>query len=146
MNLSVSSFLFTPSGKPARQQEVHAATLHFITQDDDALRARFYIETTRPGEARDDRGLPDWDAPVNIDVTTLAFAPQISAHSSVTTAHDPSTLYDRFLYYWDHNSFSSSRVILRTMNNLLHVDFTGRCEAGNSVSFQATGTSPPAAQ
>lgn len=135
---AISRFDFTPRGKAARRQEVHKAKLRFIRGDEGRERLEIHIETTRPGETPDDRGVEGWDSRVLIDVTTDPLTPpQAGATLEIANALAGEKYAERFLYYWDHEDFTAARLVIRAAAGGWEVGFDGVSEAGDRVGFEA---------
>lgn len=140
MNSTVENFRFTPKSGVERKQEVCKASFHILTDEQDNKRLHMFVQTTRPGETRDDRGVTGWDAPVEIDVSTGPFDLENTGVRSFQMDRSTSgeDVIDGFLYYWDHSSFISIDLTVEISAASWRITFNGLSERGDRVRFNAT--------
>lgn len=135
----VQSFRFTPAGGQQREQQVHRADIAFQQDDQGRQRLSMWIDTTRPGETRDDRGAEGWDSGVIVAFMTVPLQLPTGNTQLVLPDAVPSDSWgERFLYYWDHADFPSASMTIMRRNGAWDITFAGTCAAGNAVAFDAS--------
>ncbi|MDO5641391.1 MAG: hypothetical protein Q4G26_03235 [Paracoccus sp. (in: a-proteobacteria)] len=136
----VHSFTFTPAGQPPRRQEIRSASIKLLTAEDDTQRLAIWIETTRPGETPDDRGVAGWDSPVLVNLNPrLSRLPGVGeAPVEFPEAGQADPWRDDFLYYWEHTSYVAGKMTIASGTGGCDITFAGTCELGNQVSFSAS--------
>lgn len=141
MTAQVHSFRFTPAGKPARDQQVHEAEFSFRRDPDDRQRLWIWIDSTRPGETSDDRGVEGWDSGVIVAVMTAPLAlPDRGAQLDLPNALPDDEWGERFLYYWEHSDFVAASLTLSGAKGVWQLSFTGTSGEGDAVAFEASFT------
>ncbi len=112
------SIFFTPNGQPEREMVLTDGSLAIMLSRDPqvGVHASLFLQATRPGETPDDRGVPGWDAPVVLEITThprpasdLAYRDQRcldGVRMSLEPDTDPRS-QSGFFMYWDHHPFAT---------------------------------------
>lgn len=135
----IHAFRFTPKGGKRRNQQIHDVDLA-LKHGEDGDYIWIWIDTTKPGDTTDDRGVQGWDSSVLIAVGTdpLPMPSRVGERVEIANVLATEKLRERFLYYWDHADFVTGRMTLVHAGNHWDITFDGTCEAGNRVEFQAS--------
>ncbi|NHF72896.1 ribokinase [Paracoccus xiamenensis] len=135
----VHSFVFTPKGGPPRTQEIHQAQIKPSTGRGGEQRLSIWIQTTRPGETPDDRGVEGWESAVIVNLNPpVPRLPVDGETITISEQDDPDIWFDDFLYFWDHGRYTSGTMTITPADEGWQISFHGHCDSGNEVSFQAS--------
>ncbi|MEO0358863.1 MAG: hypothetical protein AAF386_11340, partial [Pseudomonadota bacterium] len=98
------------------------------------LRATLNVNATQPGMTTDDRGDPDWDAPLGLEISLGPKTDGVDQYVG-SDAGDAG-----FLYYWDHSNFADLSVQVVRSADKYHAVGSGSDESGHRFSIDVWPT------
>ena len=132
-------FKFRPAGGETRRQQVLSAEFHLRRIDPGQATLTVSVETVRPQDTPDDRGLAGWTPPVLVDLTTdpFPFDPANPVPLDIANAVAGDCPYERAFFCGAHRPLARARIVLKPEDGAQRVFLEVVAEGGDRAAFEA---------